>query len=201
LWTESAIRRLEEMFPDDNHMNRIIWRMYLPHVRHALESVVVEEGEARADLIWRYARCLYSDGRWNEAEVIFRQVLEKEKRIHDPEDTRILTRMAWLASTFWNQGRWKEAEQLDVQVMETRKTVLGDDHPSTLTSMNNLAFTLKGQGRNEGALTLLQDCVQKRTQILGPNHPFTISSQATLNEWRMENLDLDSLDNNKEPEH
>jgi hypothetical protein len=35
-WTERAISRLEEVFPDDDYRNRSLWRTYLPHVRYAL---------------------------------------------------------------------------------------------------------------------------------------------------------------------
>ncbi|EDN95632.1 hypothetical protein SS1G_11511 [Sclerotinia sclerotiorum 1980 UF-70] len=31
-WTERAIIRLEEVFPDDDHQNRTTWRTYLPHM-------------------------------------------------------------------------------------------------------------------------------------------------------------------------
>jgi hypothetical protein len=124
--------------------------------------------------------------------------METSKKVLGVDHPSTLTSMANLASTFWNQGRWKEAEELDVAVMETSKKVLGVDHPDTLTTMNNLAFTLKGQGRDEKALALMEDCVQKQKRILVPDHPFTTSSQATLNQWRIEHLDLNSLDTDKQ---
>jgi hypothetical protein len=108
----------------------------------------------------------------------------------DHPDT--LTSMANLASTYRNQGRWKEAEQLQAKELEICKRVLGVDHPDTLISMANLALIFRGQGQDEEALALMEDCVQKRKQVLGPKHPYTTSSQATLNEWRMEHLDLNS---------
>ncbi|KAF2194690.1 HET-domain-containing protein [Zopfia rhizophila CBS 207.26] len=42
-WTEKAISLLEEAFPDHDHKNRSLWRIYLPHVRHALLSDVVDK--------------------------------------------------------------------------------------------------------------------------------------------------------------
>ena len=145
---ETAIVRLEEVFPDDDHKNRSVWRTYLPHTFYALESDLVnKEGEKRLALMWRYGNCLYSDGRWNEAETSFTQVLEIEKRKLGTDHPDTLTSMANLASTYWNQGRWDQAEELEVQVMETRKRKLGADHPDTLTSMANLASTYRNQGR------------------------------------------------------
>jgi hypothetical protein len=120
--------------------------------------------------------------------------METSKTVLGVDHPSTLTSMANLASTYSNQGRWKEAEELQAKELETCSKVLGVDHPDTLISMENLAFIFKGQGRDEEALALMQNCVQKRTQILGPNHPFTISSQATLNEWQLEDLNLNSLD-------
>ena len=98
--------------------------------------------------------------------------------------------MANLASTYSNQGRWKEAEELDVQVMETSSRVLGSEHPDTLTSINNLAFTLKGQGHYNKAISLMEECFQLREQVLGPQHPYTTSSLSSLNEWRLEKMNI-----------
>jgi Tetratricopeptide repeat len=128
-WAEKAITRLQEVFPDDDHKNRSVWRTYLPHARYVLESDLVnKEGEKSPGLIWRYARCLHSDGRWNEVEVAFAQALEMEMKGQGAGHSNTPTSMAWLASTYRNQGRWKEAEELEVLVMETRSRVLGAEH-------------------------------------------------------------------------
>ncbi|KAF2194133.1 hypothetical protein K469DRAFT_191889 [Zopfia rhizophila CBS 207.26] len=93
------------------------------------------------NLMWRFGMWLYSDGRYNEAEVPFMEVADMRKKVLATEHPSTLTSMADLASTFWNQRRWKEAEELEVQVMVRRKRVLGEEHPDTLTRMNSLAFT------------------------------------------------------------
>ena len=196
-WTEKAIVRLEEVFPDDNYRNRSVWRAYLPHARMALESDIGDRNlENRIHLMWRYGTCLYRDGRWKEAEEVFVQAMETFKSVLEPEHPSTLTSMANLASTYRNQGRWKEAEELEVQVMETRKRVLGAEHPDTLTSMNNIAHTWKEQGRTMDAVELMKQCIGLRTKVLGAEHPFTLSSSETLIEWETETLRLmDASDN------
>jgi tetratricopeptide (TPR) repeat protein len=172
---ERAIVRLEEVFPDEDYKNRSVWRTYLPYVRYALESDLVDkDGKKRLALMWRHGNCLYSDGRWNEAEESFSQILETEMRELGADHPSTLTSMANLASTYKNQGRWDAAEELEVRVIETRKKRLGADHPDTLTSMNNLAFTLKGTGRETQAIRLMEECVQSRKRILGVEHPHTL---------------------------
>src|SRR5204862_537642 len=65
-----------------------------------------------------------NEGRGEEAEDLFAQVMETSKRVLGIEHPSTLTSIANLASTFLSQGRWKEAEDLFVKVMETRKRVL-----------------------------------------------------------------------------
>jgi len=139
-WTLKTVTRLDEVFPDDDYKNRSVWRTYLPHARYVLNSIFIEDGvREKSGLLWKFGMCLYHDGRYNEAEKSFFQVMETFKRVLREEHPSTLTSMANLASTYRNQGRWKEAEELEMQVMGTIKRVLGEEHPSTLTSIGNLA--------------------------------------------------------------
>jgi len=186
-WKIKALQRLNEVFPDHEHKNRVLWRTLLSHAHYVLESHVDEDvSSERMLLLWKYVMCLYSDGRYNEAEKGFVEVMETRKRILGAEHPDTLASMANLASTYQNQGRWKEAEELEVQVMETRKRVLGAEHPDTLTSMNNLAFTRKEQGRVAEAIELMEECVQLQTVVLGADHPNTLSSSTALIVWKTE---------------
>ena len=186
-WGAKAMRRLEEVFPEDDHRNRGIWRLYLAHVRYMLGCESPEDDEEeRRKLTRKFARCLYSDGRYNEAEPWHVRMMEMSKRVLGDEHPSTLTSMANLASTYRNQGRWKEAEELFVQVLETKKRVLGKEHPDTLTSMANLAFTLKSQSRDEEALSLLETCFQLSEQILGEQHPYTKLSLTALEKSQAE---------------
>jgi hypothetical protein len=147
-WTQHTIRRLLQVFPDNNHSNRSKWRRLLPHAQYALlHSLTDDNDEERLDLARKCASALYRDGRYREEEELEVQVMQTTKRVLGDEHPSTLTSMNNLALTYRSQGRWKEAEELQVQVMQTRKRVLGDEHPDTLISMDNLASTYRDQGR------------------------------------------------------
>ena len=180
-WTEKAITRLDEVFPDHGHQNRSVWRTYLPHVSYVLISnVVAKDKEKRIALAWRFGMCLYTDGRYNEAEPLFVEETKRRKRVLGAEHSSTLTSIGNLASTYQNQGRWTEAEDLDVQVMETRKRVLGQEHPDTLTSIGNLASTYRNQGRWKEAEDLEVQVIEMRKRVLGLEHPDTLTSMNNL---------------------
>ena len=139
-WMVNSGRRLRDVFPSAEHENRILWREYLPHALFILQSNEFQrDTQDREDLIQKVARCLHSDGRYHEAEALFKEVFEKKK--NKMLNGEALDSMAWMASIYRNQGRWAEAERLGVQVMETTKAELGPEHPDTLTRMANLAST------------------------------------------------------------
>jgi tetratricopeptide (TPR) repeat protein len=186
-WTQHSITQLLRVFPDFDHGSRSKWRRLLPHAKHALShSLAKPEGGDRLTLVQKCALTLYSDGRYNEAEELFVQVMETSSMVLGKEHPVTLTSISNLASTYREQGRWKEAEELEVQVMETRKRVLGDEHPDTLTSMANLAYTLESQSRHKEARALIDLCFQSRRKVLGEQHPATQSSLRALNSWRGE---------------
>src|ERR1700722_11408422 len=50
-WTQVAITRLLDMFPDNNHGNRSKWRMLLPHANYTIKSGLIrEDNKAKASL-------------------------------------------------------------------------------------------------------------------------------------------------------
>jgi len=180
-WMRKATAQLADVFPDDNHQNRTLWRTYLPHASYLLSSSPEDDGiDGRLLLLERFGLCLKSDGRYFEAEEPLTEVTETMKRMLGPEHPDTLTSRANLASTFWNQGRWKEAEELQVQVTETRKRALGPEHPDTLTGMANLALTFWNQGRWKEAEELQVQVTETTKRVLGPEHPDTLTSMANL---------------------
>ncbi|KAJ0420271.1 hypothetical protein BJY00DRAFT_141637 [Aspergillus carlsbadensis] len=180
-WIQRVADHLEEVFPDDDHTKRRLWRDYLPHALALVhDKEFVKEQEDYVNLIQNVADCLASDGRYFESEVLYNRLLEMNERKHGSGHPFTLTSMANLASTYQNQGRWNEAKKLEVQVMETRKTVLGAEHPDTLTSMANLASTYRNQGRWNEAEKLEVLVMETCKIVLGAEHPDTLTSMANL---------------------
>jgi hypothetical protein len=180
-WTQRTIAQLLQVFPNNDHSNRSKWRRLLPHAQHALShSLADDNNKNRLDLASKYARTLYSDGQYKEAEELQLQVTQTRKRVLGDKHPSTLISMGHLASTYSDQGRWKEAEELEVQVMQTSKRVLGDEHPSTLISMGNLASTYSDQGRWKEAEELKVQVMQIRKRVLGDEHPDTLLSMGNL---------------------
>ncbi|KAF9894417.1 hypothetical protein FE257_007920 [Aspergillus nanangensis] len=180
-WVERVADQLDEAFPDDHYTNRALWREYLPHALALMRGKEFQELLTdRTNLTDKIARCLAIDGRFNEAEVLYHQLIQIEQAKNGAEHPNTLISMANLASIYQSQGRLNKAEQLKLQVVEIRKTVLGTEHPDTLTSMANLALTFWSQGRWNKAEQLGLQVVEIRKTLLGTEHPDTLTSMANL---------------------
>ena len=180
-WMKKATARVADVFPDNEHQNRALWRTYFPHARHLLSSSLEYDGiDERLRLLERFGLCLMSDGRYIEAEEPLTRVVETTKRVLGLEHPDTLSSIANLALTYWNQGRWKEAEELQVQVVEMGKRVLGPEHPHTLTIMANLTSTYQDQGRWKEAEELQVQVLETRKRVLSSEHPDTLTIMADL---------------------
>lgn len=180
--TQEAISRLTEVFPEDDEVNRSKWRRLLPHVKYILSCNVAgrENDKARLDLVDMYARALWRDGRFSEAEAYFYELTENLRGILGEEHPDILITMAHLATSVWSLGRYKDAEELDVRVLELSKKILGEKNPTTLARMHNLAMTYSGQGRWKEAEELEVRVIKARKRLLGKEHLETLLSMGGL---------------------
>ncbi|KAH8727390.1 hypothetical protein GQ44DRAFT_825097 [Phaeosphaeriaceae sp. PMI808] len=198
-WTQNAITRLLRVFPDHSHGSRSKWRRLLPHAKYALShSLTEQEGGDRIILVQKCAMTLYSDGRYNESEELFVQVMETRKRMLGDEHPDTLTSMANLALTYRNQGRWKKAEELEVQVIDECEGAWGrasghaDQHEQSRIHVEGSGLSKQSNFLNGGLLQAADS--SPRSQ-----HPYTISSRENLTTWRLEAMELSNQnDSSKE---
>ena len=73
-------------------------------------------------------------GRWEEAEKLYLQVLEGNTRVLGAEHPDTLLSMANLATLYRRRSRHREAIALMEKVVQLRKKVLGTNHPKTVNA-------------------------------------------------------------------
>jgi tetratricopeptide (TPR) repeat protein len=123
---------------------------------------------------------LWSLGRYDEAEVLCKQVFGFYEVKLGCEDWNTLDSMNNLALVYDSQGRYGEAEELYKRVVAVREKVLGADHPSTLTSIHNLASVYDSQGRYSEAEELFKLALSCQEKCLGIDHPNTLTMAENL---------------------
>ncbi|KAJ4352472.1 uncharacterized protein N0V89_007820 [Didymosphaeria variabile] len=118
-------------------------------------------------------RELFLQEKYDEAEEIFRHVVEdfKRNRRADNKRDRRRDRKATLESKFWfgvtlsEQEKYDEAEKLLQQVVQGRDKSPGPDHKDTLWSKYYLGRTLLDQGKYNKAEQIVQQIVQREGTV------------------------------------
>jgi tetratricopeptide (TPR) repeat protein len=180
-WIEKAADRLDKIFPNNSHDNRQMWREYLPHAQYLTDSTEFQAYQAdHDDLLARIGSCLGSDGRYGEAEIVFRNALEIRERACGLEHPDTLTSISLLGLVLAGQGKYKEAEAMHRLALQGHEKALGPEHPDTLTSISLLGSVLDKQGKHEEAEAMHRQVLQGREKVLGPEHPETLTSISLL---------------------
>jgi len=126
------------------------------------------------------AQLLQSQGKYEEAEPLFRRTLAAREAALGPAHPHTLTLVNNLALLLKAQGKYEEAEPLYRRALAGREEALGPAHPDTLASVNNLAQLLQALGKYEEAEPLYRRALAGREEALGPAHPNTLTSVGNL---------------------
>ena len=89
------------------------------------------------------AALYYSQGKYEEAEALFRQVLEKRKKLLRKEHPSVANSIYWLAFLYHKQGQYSEAEPLYIEALAIYEKVLGENHPNTRQLRGNYQSLLE----------------------------------------------------------
>lgn len=180
-WSQRALTKLLQVFPDDDQGNRSKKRRLLPHVQRVLSDLQDHDNDSgRRRLAWLCAMAFYDDGRYAEAEDLGMQVMKVQRRLLGSEHLDTLLSMNQMVLIYINAGRWQDAEVLAVELLAVRRRLLGEDHLHTLTSMANLALIYINNGRWKEAEELGLHVVEMRKKKLGCDDRETLISMANL---------------------
>jgi tetratricopeptide (TPR) repeat protein len=180
LWVRRATQQLDDIFPGDDHNNRVLWRLYLPHALYLMNSEEFQHIHYEyVGFSSRVGQSLQSDGRYNEAKVILADCLQIHERDLGSEHLDTLTSVSYLGSVLQSQGKYEEAEAMHRRALEGHEKALGPEHPNTLISVSYLGLVLEQQG-NEEAEAMHRRVLEGREKALGPEHPNTLISVSYL---------------------
>ena len=123
---------------------------------------------------------LSAKGDLEQAEILFRKILEVRIRTLGLESPDALSSFNNLALVLFDKGDREEAEALCRQALEVMKRTMGSEHPDKLTCLNNLANLLTAKGNLAEAEPLCREALEGRMRLLGSEHSDTLSSLNNL---------------------
>ena len=136
----------------------------------------------RASQLNQQAIELYQQGRYSEAEPLYRESLAIRREQLGERHPDVATSLNNLALLYQDQGRYAEAEPHLLQALEILREQLGERHPDVATSLNNLAVLYYAQGRYGEAEPRLLQALEIDREQLGERHPHVARSLNNLAE-------------------
>jgi tetratricopeptide (TPR) repeat protein len=115
---------------------------------------------------------VYQDqGRYADAEPLFKTALSISEKVLPPDDPDLVTGYGNLAAAHQAQGRFNEAEPLLKKALFIAQKVLPEDHPALATAYNNLASLYRVQNRLSEAEPLFKQALALSETALPADHP------------------------------
>jgi tetratricopeptide (TPR) repeat protein len=149
------------------------WQEALPLQREALDMAIAADGresEQTADCMNNLALTLQGVGQFPQAERMFREMMQIQRRVMPPLHPDVLGDKFNLALLLYAVGHYSAAETLMRELVPQRRAVLGKDHPSVGYTLNGLASVLTSLGKFDEAEQLLNEAGVILRNKLPPNH-------------------------------
>jgi CHAT domain-containing protein/Flp pilus assembly protein TadD len=123
---------------------------------------------------------LYQQGKYNQAESLYKRSLEIGEKALGSNHPDVATSLNNLAGLYYSQGNYSAAEPLYKRSLSIREKALGSNHPDVATSLNNLAGLYYSQGNYSAAEPLYKRSLSIKEKALGSNHPDVAGSLNNL---------------------
>lgn len=137
-----------------------------------IEIAKNDDGEENiAMALNEHAVSLYALGKYEEAEMLYRDALLIGEKTIGTEHPDYAAKLNELAHVVKEQGRNEEAEGLYREAFEIDKELIGSDYPSCVINLNNLARVIRAQGRYEEAEGLYRETLAIEEKMFGAKHP------------------------------
>lgn len=126
-----------------------------------------------------YGTALTHEGRYAEAEEIFRDVVATRERI-SPDDPALCTALDNLATVLYTLGKNEEMENVCKRSLALSERVLGGEHLETADRLQNLAGAVSRLGDHTAAIGHIERAVSIQARVLGEGHPVTCKTIINL---------------------
>jgi|GEM_PF-2512807 len=140
------------------------------------------------------AQLYHFDERYEEAEVLFNEVLAARRRTLGDSHPHTLTTMNNLGTLYADMGKLSQGLDMLSKTVEVRRRTLGDGHPSTMASEYNLARVFMEQKRFTDAEVALRNNLKAHQNIFGENDWRTYVVMGKLGQCLSEQANYDEAE-------
>ncbi len=140
-------------------------------IRGIIEKALGPDHQDVAFVLNNLALLYRSQGRYAEAEPLFRRSLEIGEKAMGPDHPDVAATLSNLAGLYKSEGRYAEAEPLYQRSFKIAEKTLGPDHPDVAATLNNLALLYQSQRRYAEAEPRYKRALEILEKSFGMIHP------------------------------
>ena len=157
-----------------------------PREREAMsiKRLAPQDHDGRSLSLMVLARLFREQGKYADAEPLYRQALDEAIKVNGQENSRVATYSHYLAQFYAAQSKYEQAEPLEkkaIAIFENGE-MLKPDNWFKYRSVGTLAMIYAGTRREQEAESLYKESAKHLEQLLGPDHPETANSLTGLAE-------------------
>jgi serine/threonine-protein kinase len=158
-------------------------------------------GANHHDVLQSLALLRTIQGRYEEAETLYRQALESRERAFGPEHVDLVPLLRQLSGMARIRSDLAEVEALNRRALTILESNLGPNHPELGLALRRLAASTGLLGNHREAEMLYRRALEIQERALGPHHPLLAATLHSLAGYRgatgglaeAEQLDLRAL--------
>lgn len=145
----------------------------LPYINRALElvdSLLPSPHYTRSNMLDGLGGIYYSDGKYRQADSIFRLSLNEKSQLFEPGHPEIGRSYYSLGLIAKETGQLDLSKEYYLKSLASRSQVLGPEHPATADVVYGLAELEWSAGRHEAAVRKFRSCLNIYEKNLGINN-------------------------------
>ena len=131
----------------------------------------------RAGLLSAAGECFKFQGRYADAELIYRRLVES---IADPASYEAVCANSSLGQLLLDMGRASEAVAINRDVVTRARLIMPDESGNFMSFEGNFALSMLYSQQADAAEGMLRTLVEKKRRVLGPLHPSTLTTMGNL---------------------
>jgi hypothetical protein len=155
--------------PDGNTLaaGSIDGRVCLWRANRTAEATAYGE---RDPLLAELANARLREGKFAEAETLYREDLAARRKLLGNEHADVATSLNSLGYALREQRKWAEAESVTREALAMRRKLFGNEQQAVAESLSDLSFLLREQGKLPEAEATAREGLAIRKKLLGNEH-------------------------------